>query len=132
MIFRFYPLKIHSSTNPPLSLHPLQNKKAKILKKSIYQALLAVKNKLFHFMLLSFSVFKFLLLIIIEISNNCCFSYRCAICMGDFIFGDSIRYLPCLHIYHSPCIDDWLMRSFTCPSCMEPVDAALLSTFHTV
>lgn len=57
---------------------------------------------------------------------------ECAICMGDFIFGDSIRYLPCLHIYHSPCIDDWLMRSFTCPSCMEPVDAALLSTFHTM
>ena len=27
------------------------------------------------------------------------------------------------------CIDDWLMRSFTCPSCMEPVDAALLGEF---
>jgi hypothetical protein len=24
-----------------------------------------------------------------------------------------------------------LMRSFTCPSCMEPVDAALLSSYET-
>ena len=28
------------------------------------------------------------------------------------------------------CIDDWLMRSFTCPSCMEPVDAALLGNLY--
>ncbi|XP_076323294.1 RING finger protein 11-like [Tachypleus tridentatus] len=56
---------------------------------------------------------------------------ECVICMGDFVFGDPIRFLPCLHIYHVDCIDDWLMRSFTCPSCMEPVDAALLAMYHT-
>ena len=46
--------------------------------------------------------------------------------MIEFSVGDSVRYLPCMHTYHMECIDDWLMRSFTCPSCMEPVDAALL------
>ena len=46
--------------------------------------------------------------------------------MIEFEPGDAIRYLPCMHTYHMECIDDWLMRSFTCPSCMEPVDAALL------
>lgn len=51
--------------------------------------------------------------------------------MLDFVYGDPIRFLPCMHIYHMDCIDDWLMRSFTCPSCMEPVDAALLSTYET-
>ncbi|RWS29296.1 RING finger protein 11-like protein [Leptotrombidium deliense] len=56
---------------------------------------------------------------------------ECAICMGDFMIGDPIRFLPCMHIYHTECIDDWLMRSFTCPSCMEPVDAALLSSYQT-
>lgn len=56
---------------------------------------------------------------------------ECVICMNDFCIGDSIRFLPCLHTYHRLCIDDWLMRSFTCPSCMEPVDAALISTFYT-
>lgn len=56
---------------------------------------------------------------------------RCVICMIDFVIGDSLRYLPCMHIYHRECIDDWMMRSFTCPSCMEPVDAALLTTYQS-
>ncbi|XP_064521327.1 RING finger protein 11 isoform X1 [Pseudopipra pipra] len=56
---------------------------------------------------------------------------ECVICMMDFVYGDPIRFLPCMHIYHLDCIDDWLMRSFTCPSCMEPVDAALLSSYET-
>ncbi|XP_041358581.1 RING finger protein 11-like [Gigantopelta aegis] len=56
---------------------------------------------------------------------------ECAICMGEFILGDMLRFLPCMHTYHRECIDDWLMRSFTCPSCMEPVDAALLTTYET-
>lgn len=57
-------------------------------------------------------------------------SRECVICMVEFVVGDSIRFLPCMHTYHVKCIDDWLMRSFICPSCMEPVDAALLSTFQ--
>ncbi|KAI1280701.1 RING finger protein 11 [Halotydeus destructor] len=55
---------------------------------------------------------------------------ECVICMNEFLIGDAIRVLPCIHIYHTACIDDWLMRSFTCPSCMEPVDTALLSSYH--
>ena len=53
---------------------------------------------------------------------------ECVICMIEFSKGDCIRFLPCLHTYHVHCIDDWLMRSFICPSCMEPVDVALLNT----
>lgn len=49
--------------------------------------------------------------------------------MLDFDVNDQIRYLPCMHSYHVDCIDDWLIRSFTCPSCMEPVDSAILSAF---
>lgn len=54
---------------------------------------------------------------------------ECVICMLDFQIGDPVRFLPCMHIYHTKCIDDWLMRSFTCPSCLEPVEAALLSSY---
>jgi len=54
---------------------------------------------------------------------------ECAICMIDFEPRQFIRYLPCQHGYHVECIDDWLLRSLTCPSCMEPVDSALLSAF---
>jgi len=56
---------------------------------------------------------------------------ECAICMVEFTVGEKVRYLPCLHTYHQECIDDWLMRSFTCPSCMEPVDSALLTLYET-
>ncbi|KAF7269560.1 ring finger protein 11 [Rhynchophorus ferrugineus] len=56
---------------------------------------------------------------------------ECVICMGEFMIGDALRYLPCMHTYHMTCIDDWLMRSLTCPSCMEPVDAALLTSYET-
>ena len=42
-----------------------------------------------------------------------------------------VRHLPCLHTYHTKCIDDWLMRNFICPSCMEPVDAALLKMLES-
>lgn len=54
---------------------------------------------------------------------------ECAICMSEFVIGDKVRYLPCMHTYHCDCIDDWLIRSLTCPSCMEPVDAALLTSY---
>ncbi|XP_076812494.1 RING finger protein 11-like isoform X2 [Clavelina lepadiformis] len=56
---------------------------------------------------------------------------ECCICMIDFEQDEPIRYLPCMHYYHLDCIDDWLMRSFTCPTCMEPVDAALLLSYDS-
>uniref|UniRef100_A0A1B6F611 RING-type domain-containing protein n=1 Tax=Cuerna arida TaxID=1464854 RepID=A0A1B6F611_9HEMI len=63
--------------------------------------------------------------------DGCKKSRECVICMVELVVGDCVRYLPCMHTYHVKCIDDWLMRSFTCPSCMEPVDAALLTTYET-
>ncbi|XP_055714449.1 RING finger protein 11 [Phlebotomus papatasi] len=63
--------------------------------------------------------------------DGCKKARECVICMAEFSVGDSVRYLPCMHTYHVACIDDWLMRSLTCPSCMEPVDAALLTSYET-
>ncbi|XP_017853698.1 RING finger protein 11 [Drosophila busckii] len=56
---------------------------------------------------------------------------ECVICMVEFCVDEAVRFLPCMHIYHVHCIDDWLMRSLTCPSCLEPVDAALLTSYET-
>lgn len=55
---------------------------------------------------------------------------ECPICMMEFNVGDPIRFLPCMHYYHMKCADEWLMRSFTCPSCMQRVDIGLGTTFH--
>lgn len=55
---------------------------------------------------------------------------ECVICMIDFELKDSIKCLPCMHTFHQSCIDSWLVRSLICPSCMEPVDAGLLSAYE--
>ncbi|XP_014217352.1 E3 ubiquitin-protein ligase RNF181 isoform X2 [Copidosoma floridanum] len=55
---------------------------------------------------------------------------ECVICMMELTSGEEVRYLPCMHTYHTACIDDWLLRSLTCPTCMEPVDAALINSYH--
>ena len=36
-----------------------------------------------------------------------------------------------MHYYHLHCIDDWLMRSLTCPFCLERVDRGIVSTLNT-
>ena len=56
---------------------------------------------------------------------------ECVICLVEFHPGDPLRYLPCMHFYHAGCVDEWLVRSLTCPSCMEPADAAILVSFVT-
>ncbi|KAH6967333.1 hypothetical protein EDB82DRAFT_518345 [Fusarium venenatum] len=42
----------------------------------------------------------------------------CSICTEDFVEGVKLRMLPCGHLYHPQCIDQWLTdRSRTCPLC---------------
>ena len=31
-------------------------------------------------------------------------NFRCVICMIEFSVGDPVRYLPCMHTYHTDCI----------------------------
>jgi len=45
----------------------------------------------------------------------------CLICQEDFKKGDSIRTLPCFHVFHRDCIDKWLSSKETCPVCMKSV-----------
>lgn len=46
----------------------------------------------------------------------------CAICLEDFAEGDEAQRLPCGHIFHNPCIKEWLLRSRHCPlRCPEPL-----------
>ncbi|KAL5255655.1 hypothetical protein ACHWQZ_G011032 [Mnemiopsis leidyi] len=46
----------------------------------------------------------------------------CIICISDFEENEGIRLLPCCHIYHFACVDNWLKRKKTCPMCRSPID----------
>ena len=42
---------------------------------------------------------------------------NCVICMEDFKNGDKTTNLPCLHMFHTNCIQSWLKKQNTCPIC---------------
>ena len=41
----------------------------------------------------------------------------CVICLDSFCSSDTIRTLPCNHIFHQECIDTWLSGKFSEDSC---------------
>lgn len=42
----------------------------------------------------------------------------CAVCLENYKKGDSCRLLPnCNHLFHSQCIDSWLLKTPICPIC---------------
>jgi len=47
---------------------------------------------------------------------------KCCICLESFKQGDEIRRLPCLHIFHTEEIDQWLSRNHLCPICRTPIE----------
>jgi len=41
----------------------------------------------------------------------------CSICLEQVKDGELVRSLPCVHQFHSMCIDQWLKQQATCPVC---------------
>jgi hypothetical protein len=56
---------------------------------------------------------------------------QCMICLSDFVSGESLRRLPCAHVYHQPCIDEWLHRCTDCPLCKTNVEQAFIRSAGT-
>jgi len=46
----------------------------------------------------------------------------CAICLGDYVEGEELRFLNCNHHFHSECVTDWLMLNKLCPICKKEID----------
>ena len=57
----------------------------------------------------------------------------CAICIEQHQVGDSVRILPCKHIFHKKCVDPWLLERQTCPICKcDILKAVGINTRFTV
>nr|NP_649859.1 iruka [Drosophila melanogaster]Q9VHI7.1 RecName: Full=E3 ubiquitin-protein ligase Iruka [Drosophila melanogaster]ACL88784.1 CG11982-PA [synthetic construct]AAF54321.1 iruka [Drosophila melanogaster]AAK93431.1 LD47007p [Drosophila melanogaster]AOQ08395.1 CG11982-RA [synthetic construct] len=44
---------------------------------------------------------------------------QCSICWDDFKIDETVRKLPCSHLYHENCIVPWLNLHSTCPICRK-------------
>jgi len=50
---------------------------------------------------------------------------KCAICLTEYVEGDTLRFLPCTpkqHHYHASCVEEWLKINKSCPFCKKNID----------
>ena len=53
---------------------------------------------------------------------------ECAICLQEFVNNESCRILYCLHIFHEPCVDSWILIHQNCPICRKEYKKSTLET----
>jgi hypothetical protein len=41
----------------------------------------------------------------------------CAICIENIKLNSDVRIMNCNHIFHTDCLDKWLIKNKTCPIC---------------
>lgn len=63
--------------------------------------------------------------------TNNSFHRSCAICLMRFAENDTLRTLPCLHYFHSQCVDQWLAKKQTCPICKFRIDLTTATAMTT-
>eukprot|EP00397_Hematodinium_sp_SG-2012_P028182 GEMP01029659.1.p1 GENE.GEMP01029659.1~~GEMP01029659.1.p1 ORF type:complete len:229 (+),score=62.72 GEMP01029659.1:132-818(+) len=51
-----------------------------------------------------------------------CHKSECLICLETYGIGEDVKTLPCFHVFHSTCVDEWLRISQTCATCRTPLD----------
>ena len=42
---------------------------------------------------------------------------KCTICLSEFEVEEDVRRLPCMHLFHVECVDQWLGQNKRCPIC---------------
>lgn len=53
--------------------------------------------------------------------SNMTTEYNCAVCLGEPEIGEEWMTLECGHKYHVSCINEWLTRQNSCPTCRKQV-----------
>ena len=47
---------------------------------------------------------------------------KCTICLCEFDDGEDVRRLPCMHLFHVSCVDQWLSLNKRCPICRVDIE----------
>ena len=54
-----------------------------------------------------------------ELSSNHRHRDTCSVCCDEFKDAQTIFLLPCSHLYHEGCIEQWLKAKLNCPECRQ-------------
>ncbi|XP_020706736.2 E3 ubiquitin-protein ligase Arkadia isoform X2 [Athalia rosae] len=54
---------------------------------------------------------------------------KCTICLSEFEDCESVRRLPCMHLFHVDCVDQWLCTNKRCPICRVDIETFLHKEF---
>eukprot|EP00929_Paragymnodinium_shiwhaense_P005914 TRINITY_DN10852_c0_g1_i2.p1 TRINITY_DN10852_c0_g1~~TRINITY_DN10852_c0_g1_i2.p1 ORF type:complete len:459 (+),score=101.71 TRINITY_DN10852_c0_g1_i2:102-1478(+) len=46
---------------------------------------------------------------------------QCMVCLSEFAGNDEVMRLPCGHVFHASCVEEWLRRCTDCPICKANV-----------
>lgn len=50
---------------------------------------------------------------------------KCTICLSMLEDEEDVRRLPCMHLFHQGCVDQWLATSRKCPICRVDIETQL-------
>ncbi|XP_063953191.1 E3 ubiquitin-protein ligase arkadia-C-like isoform X2 [Lytechinus pictus] len=50
---------------------------------------------------------------------------KCTICLSFFEDEEEVRRLPCMHLFHEECVDQWLVTNKRCPICRVDIETRM-------
>jgi hypothetical protein len=50
---------------------------------------------------------------------------KCTICLNNFEEQEDVRRLPCMHLFHIECVDQWLPTNKRCPICRVDIECKM-------
>jgi len=56
----------------------------------------------------------------------------CPICFDGVQLEEEVRRLPCLHVFHTDCVDSWLQKRGFCPKCRKNLSNGEISDIEVM
>lgn len=84
-------------------------------------------NKTNSIIICSYNIYK--IIKYISLKKNIDDNSQCAICMDDFNLDEQAKKLPCKHLFHNPCIAQWLKLVIIQKSAISILIGRLLNSY---